>query len=253
MLLPRLIPCLLFDEGALVKTVGFSAPQYIGDPLNVVHIFNGKEVDELVFLDIGATPKGRGPDLETLRLIASEAFIPLAYGGGVQTLEQARAVFGCGFEKVVLNTAAHANPALVSELAATFGAQSVVVSLDVKKGLFGKYGVYSRSGARKESGSVVETALRMQDAGAGEILLTSIDRDGTWKGYDLELIRLVTDAVSIPVVACGGAGSLPDCGQAVREAKASAAAAGSMFLFQKKDCGVLIRYPDYEDIRRHLG
>lgn len=253
MLRPRLIPCLLFDDGSLVKTVGFSAPQYIGDPLNVVHIFNEKEVDEIVFLDIGATPKRREPDYETLRLIASEAFIPLAYGGGVRTVDQARAIFECGFEKVVLNTAAHSDPDLVPRLAATFGSQSVVVSLDVKKGIFGKYGVYSCGGRKKETGSVVEAALHMQNAGAGEILLTSIDRDGTWKGYDLDLIRLVAEAVSVPVVACGGAGSLADCGMAVSQAKASAAAAGSMFVFQKQGCGVLIRYPDYDDIRRNLG
>jgi len=133
MLLPRLIPCLLFDDGGLVKTVKFSAPQYIGDPLNVVHIFNEKEVDEIVFLDIGASPKHKGPDYDTLRLIASEAFIPLAYGGGVESINQARMVFECGFEKVVLNTAAHRNPGLVSELAGTFGSQSVVASIDVKK------------------------------------------------------------------------------------------------------------------------
>jgi cyclase len=243
MLLPRVIPCLLLKDAGLVKTVRFRRASYVGDPLNTIKILNDKEVDELVLLDITATPERRGPNLEFLREAVSEAFVPLAYGGGVTTLQQMHDLYKLGVEKVVLNTAAHERPDLVREAAAAFGSQSVVVGIDVRRGIFGGQRVFTHGGRTRVDGDPVAAARRAEDLGAGELLLTAIHRDGTWKGYDLDLIRTVASAVQVPVVACGGAATLSDFRGAVRDAGASAVAAGSMFVYQRRHRAVLVSFP----------
>ena len=247
MLRTRVIPCLLLSDDGLVKTEKFKSPKYVGDPINAVRIFNEKEVDELAFLDISATVGRRGPNFTLLRSIATEAFMPFGYGGGITALDEIRQLYALGVEKVILNTAAHENPQLVSEAARLAGSQSVVVSIDARRGLFGKYAVYTRAGTTNTKQDPVSAAKRAEEAGAGEILLTSIDRDGTRSGYDLELVRAVCTAVSIPVIASGGAGSLADF-QAAAEHGASAGAAGSLFVFHGKHRAVLITYPRYAEL-----
>ena len=250
MLRTRVIPCLLLRNGGLVKTVKFADPKYVGDPINAVRIFNEKEVDELVFLDISATAAGRGPNLELVRDIATEAFMPFGYGGGVRTIEQVAALVALGVEKVVLNTIAPELPGFVREAARLVGSSSVVVSIDVKRSLLGNYEVVTCNGTCKTGIDPVEWARRVEDLGAGEIFLPAVDRDGTQKGYDVTLLRQVTEAVSVPVIASGGAGQLSDFKAAVRDGGASAVAAGSMFVFHGKHRAVLITYPDYRDLQQ---
>lgn len=247
MLATRLIPCLLMSNGALVKTMRFKNPTYVGDPVNAVRIFNQKEVDELILLDIEATTHKRGIDYETLEKVVSECFMPICYGGGVNTLEEMRRLFNLGVEKISLGSAAFENPDLIRQAAAEFGNQAIVVTLDVRKGLLGGYSVHPNQGAKDTKINPVEAARKMEKLGAGEILLYSIDRDGTWSGFDLKLIRDVTIAISLPVIACGGAGSLQDVRLAVSEGGASAVAIGSMAVFQGKDLGVLIKFPTRKD------
>lgn len=247
MLRTRVIPCLLLRSGGLVKTVRFANAKYVGDPINAVRIFNDKEVDELVFLDIGATLSGRGPNFDLLAGIASEAFMPFGYGGGITTADQVKRLFALGVEKVVINTAASTTPALVAEAASLAGTSSVVASIDVRRGVLGTYSVYVRSGQQDLKQDPVTYAREMERLGAGEILLTAIDRDGTQAGYDLDVIRRVTAAVSIPVVAAGGAGRLRHFREAV-DAGASAVAAGSLFVFHGKHRAVLITYPAYPEL-----
>lgn len=239
---PRIIPLLLLDRGGLYKTVRFRHPGYVGDPVNCVKIFNEKEVDELVLLDFRATVEGRGPDFVKITEIAGEAFMPMGYGGGIKCSDDARRVFDAGFEKVVLNSVLFERPSLVAEIAGAYGSQAVVASMDVRKGFFGRREVWRQGGRQRTGLDPVVWARRVQDAGVGEILLNSIDRDGTWSGYDLDLIRQVSVAVQVPVVACGGAGSYDDLRRGV-EAGASAVAAGSLFVYQKKGMGVLISFP----------
>lgn len=253
MLRTRVIPCLLVRRGGLVKTVRFKDPRYLGDPINAVRIFNEKEVDELLVLDISATAEGRGPPMQLLSELASECFMPLAYGGGVRSVEQMRAIFAIGVEKVALNTAAVEDPALVRAAADAFGSQSVVASLDVRKKLLGGYEVVTR-GATKGTGlDPVACARTMERSGAGEILLQSVDRDGTMSGYDVDLVRRVAGAVSVPVIACGGAGSVGDLGDVVRKGGAAAAAAGSLFVFQGRHRAVLINFPSQDELGRVLA
>jgi imidazole glycerol-phosphate synthase subunit HisF len=232
-----------------VKTVRFKDSAYIGDPRNAVRIFNEKEVDELALLDIAATPEGRGPQLDLVREIVSEAFMPVAYGGGVRSVEDVRALVSVGVEKVVIATAAAADPNFVARAADACGSQSVVVCLDVKRTLFGRYEVYTHSGKRGTGKDPVAFARRMEELGAGELVVNAIDRDGTMAGYDLELLKSVTGAVQIPVIACGGAGRVEDFGAAVREGGASAVAAGSLFVFHGRHRAVLISYPAPGDLR----
>jgi cyclase len=245
----RIIPCLLLKNGGLVKTVRFKNDRYVGDPINAVRIFNEKEVDELVFLDISATSAGNGPNFELLEDIASEAFMPFGYGGGITRLEQIRRLYALGVEKIVINTVTATNPGLVSDAAGLAGSSSVVVSIDVRRSLFGKYSVCVEGGRRDLKTDPVSYAQDMEKRGAGEILLNAIDRDGAMEGYDLELVRRVSEAVSVPVVAVGGAGSLKHFREAV-EHGASAAAAGSMFVFHGKHKAVLITYPPYDEMRK---
>lgn len=253
MIRPRVIPVLLLQGQGLVKTVKFTDPTYLGDPINIVRIFNDKEVDELVFLDITATAESRSPAFETLAKITSECFMPLGYGGGVHTIDDIKKLLQIGIEKIALNTAAVENPALVREAADYAGSQAVVISMDVRKDRSGKYELYTRSGTKNTGLDPVKQAIEMEKWGAGELLINSIDRDGTMEGYDLELIRRVSDAVSIPMIACGGAGKLQDLGDAIKLGNASAAGAGSIFVFQGPLRGVLISYPSPADLKRILS
>ena len=241
------MPCLLMSNGALVKTVKFKNPTYVGDPVNAVRIFNQKEVDELILLDIEATTHNRGIDYETLEKVVSECFMPICYGGGVNTLEDMRRLFNLGIEKVSLGNAAFENPDLIRQAAAEFGNQAIVVSIDAKKGLLGGYSVRTQQGAKDTKMIPIAAAKYVEELGAGEILLYSIDRDGTWSGFDLKLVQDVVNAVRLPVVASGGAGSLDDIKCAVEQAGASAVAIGSMAVFQGKDLGVLIKFPSRKD------
>jgi cyclase len=249
----RVIPCLLVTKRRLVKTVRFGHPTYIGDPVNAVKIFNDKEVDEIIILDIAAPRANGEPDYDFVRQMAEECFMPLCYGGGIRSVEQARRLIQLGVEKIALNTQAIENPALVRELAETFGSQSIVVSIDVKQGLFGKYRVMTRAGRKASRLPPVAVAEQMAQMGAGELVVNSIDRDGTMLGYDLPLIRSIASAVDIPVIALGGAGSVEHLAAAVRTGGASAVAAGSLFVFQGKHRAVLITYPSQDVLQQVWG
>lgn len=253
MLQTRVIPCLLLQGEGLVKTTRFKDPTYIGDPINAIRIFNDKEVDELIFLDITASREGRGPAFQAIRDFASECFMPVGYGGGIRSLEDARQVLSLGIEKIILNTMALRRPELVSEIAREFGSQAVVVSIDAKKRLLGGHEVVAAVGTQKTGLKPAAHAQRMVELGAGEIFLNSIDRDGTQSGYDLALVRSVATAVSVPVIACGGAGSLAHFGEAVAEGHASAVSAGSMFVFHGKHRAVLISYPTRAELDAALS
>lgn len=252
MLRTRIIPALLLRGESLVKTVRFGRFSYIGDPCNTVRIFNELEVDELLFLDITATREERAPNLGVLRDIANECFMPLGYGGGIKSLADAKRVFDIGFEKVAVNTRAMEDPALVREIADHYGSQAVIASIDVKRDWRGRYRVYRHSIASNSALDPVEWAGQLEAMGAGEILLTSVDREGTWSGFDLGLIRSVTTAVKVPVIAHGGAGSLQDLALAVKTAGASAVALGSMVVFQKKNMGVLVNFPERKRLQEIL-
>jgi imidazole glycerol-phosphate synthase subunit HisF len=252
MLKVRVIPVLLLKDGGLVKTRRFRDPRYVGDPINAIRIFNDKGADELFILDIVASRQGRGPSFQTVEEIASECFMPLGYGGGVRTVDDIGRLLATGVEKVSLNTAALGSLDLVAAAAAKFGSQAIVVSIDVRHRLLRGYEVYGSSGERATGHKVVEFARRAETAGAGEILLTSIDRDGTGTGYDLKLLKLVSEAVRVPVVASGGAGKLDDFRAAVVDGGASAVAAGRMFVFYGKHQAVLINYPTADDLARVL-
>lgn len=247
----RVIPVLLLKNSGLVKTSRFKNEVYIGDPVNAVKIFNEKEVDELIVIDITATIQKRKPDLKKIETIAGECFMPLCYGGGITMIEEIKKIFFAGVEKISLSASAMENPELVTEAAKLFGSQSVVVSIDVKKSRLGKYIVHTHGGKKKSGKEAAPFAKEMQERGAGEILLTSIDNEGTFSGYDLELIQRVSAAVQIPVIACGGARHVNDFTEAVKHG-ASAVAAGSMFVFHGKLHGVLINFPSQELLKEKL-
>lgn len=253
MLKTRIIPALLLHDGALVKTVNFGKFGYIGDPCNTVRIFNELLVDELIFLDILASKTGHEPDFSLLKDIAEECFMPLSYGGGIKNIEQVSRILTTGLEKVALNSILFEKPELVTEVASRFGSQSIIASIDVKKNFFGKNEVYSHSGKHVSIKDPVEWAKKLQELGAGEILLTSVDREGTWEGLDSELVRTITSQVSIPVIAHGGANSITDIANAVKEGKASAVALGSTVVYQKKGMGVLVNFPDIHKLEAALA
>jgi imidazole glycerol-phosphate synthase subunit HisF len=248
----RVIPTLLIQNGGLVKSVKFKNHRYVGDPINAVKIFNEKEIDEIIILDISASKENRPPDIKRIAEITSEAFMPLAYGGGITTIEQIKQLLFEGIEKVVLNKSAFEKPHLITEAANRFGSQSVVVSIDVKKDWFGRKKVFSDCGTKNQNITPSVFARQMEDLGAGEIYLMSIDSDGTYQGYDLDLIQEISSSVSIPVVAAGGAGNLDDFQKAVKLSGASAVAAGSMFVFQRPHQAVLISYPNQKDLKEQL-
>ncbi len=247
----RVIPTLLLHKGGLVKSVQFKSYKYVGDPINAVKIFNEKEVDELVLLDIDATRENRPPKFYDIIDILSEAFMPVAYGGGITTLEQIKLLLYNGVEKVIIGTAASVHPSLLTNAAAQFGSQSIIVSVDVKKDWLGRYGVYVNNGSKKVSSDVLGYAQQMVAAGAGELLLHFIDREGTYKGYDIPLVKQISHAIDVPVIACGGAADVTDFSKAIN-AGASAVAAGSMFVFQRPHQAVLISYPVFKELETHL-
>ncbi len=248
----RIIPCLLLRNAGFVKTRGFKDPVYLGDCFNTVRLFNEKEADELLLLDITATPAGRPPNFDLLHDIAGECFMPVAYGGGIRSMDDMRRLFKAGFEKVGLNTEAARNPGLIECAAKEFGSQSVIVSIDVRRRMFGRYEVFINGGRQGTGMDPVTAAKRATDMGAGEILLTSIDRDGAMEGYDLELLRKVADAIPVPLIACGGAGSLRDFRDALQHGGASAVAAGSFFVFMGRHRAVLITYPSQVDLAKEV-
>lgn len=248
MLRPRVIPCLLLKGKGLVKTVRFQNPTYIGDPINAVRIFNDKEVDELIFLDITASIERRPPPFEFISKITGECFMPLSYGGGIRKIEDVKTILSLGVEKVCINNYAVEDPAFVRAAADLAGSSSVVIALDVKKNFRGQYEVFTHSGTKPTGLDPVQWAVEMEKMGAGELLLNSIDRDGIMQGYDIELIRQVAEAVSVPVIACGGAGKISDLAEAVHEGKVSAVAAGSMFVFHGKHRAVLINFPTPQEL-----
>lgn len=244
MLRPRIIPCLLVKNGGLVKTVGFGTPKYVGDPVNAVRIFNEKEVDELTVLDIDATVQGREPDYTMIRNLAAECRMPLCYGGGVKTVEQIERIVGLGVEKVALSSAAVETPELLRRAAEHVGRQSIVVVLDVRQTKPGNYTVFTHNGTKATGLDPAALAARAQELGAGEIVVNSIDRDGTMSGYDLELAARVRAAVTLPMTVLGGAGSLEHVRELIARFGIVGAAAGSLFVFKGIYRAVLINYPN---------
>ena len=243
---------LLIKGDGLVKSVRFKNHKYVGDPINAVKIFNEKEVDELAVLDVTATRERRPPNIRRIAEIAGEAFMPLSYGGGITRFEEVKEILFNGIEKVILNKSAHTNPSLIRQVSDAFGAQSMVISIDVKKDWLGRYKVFTDSGTQNTGLDPVSFAKQCEQQGAGEILLNSIERDGTYNGYDLSLLKAVATAVHIPVVACGGAAGVEDFRNAVAEGHASAVAAGSMFVFQRPHNAVLISYPTQKQLQEQL-
>jgi len=252
MLKTRVIPCLQLIGDSLVKTIKFKNPAYIGDPINTVRIFNELEVDELCFLDIRATMEKRQPNIEILHQIANECFMPLSYGGGINDFETARTIMSIGFEKLVVNTQSYYNPDFITQLSRHFGAQAVVASIDIKKNILGKYHVYVRDGSEKIDVPIIDYAKRLEKAGAGEILLTAMEKDGTWSGFDIDIIRKVSQAVAVPVIANGGAGNITHIEEAVKSGHASAVCLGSMIVYQQKGMGVLVNFPDKQELEKRL-
>ena len=244
----RVIPCLLLNNNRLVKTVQFKNPEYIGDPVNAIKIYNEKEVDELIFLDITATVEHRAPPFDNINNITNECFMPVTYGGGISKIEDMRKIFHSGIEKISINSFSVKDPEFVTSAAKEFGSQSIIISIDVKKDFFGRYYVYTNSGTQKIPLDPVQHAINMEQRGAGEILLTSIDQEGSMGGYDLVLIRRVSESISIPLIAHGGAGSIEHFRQAV-DAGASAVAAGSMVVYQGKNKGILINFPSPDELQ----
>jgi len=248
MLRPRIIPCLLVHKKGLVKTVNFKNPKYVGDPINAVRIFNEKEVDELIVLDIDATTESREPDYKMIENLASECRMPLCYGGGIKTADQAQRIFGLGVEKVALSAEAMDNPGIVGEVAKIVGNQSVVVVLDVKKSIkTGKYEVWIHNGQQNTGKSPVEIAVQMERLGSGEIVINSIDNDGLMIGYDLDLVAKIRQSITIPMTVLGGAGSLQDIADLIKEYGIIGASAGSLFVFKGIYKAVLINYPNREE------
>jgi len=244
MLYPRIIPCLLVHNKGLVKTTKFKDPKYVGDPINAVKIFNEKEVDELIVVDIDATTKGIMPDYKMIENLAKECRMPLCYGGGIKTVEQAQRIFSLGVEKIAISSAAIENPSIVAAIAERVGNQSVVVVLDVKKkSLSGKYELYTHNGTKATGLDPIFHAIQMQKMGAGEIVINSIDQDGVMKGFDLNLINKIREIISIPLTVLGGAGSLENIGTIVQRYGIIGVAAGSLFVFKGKYRAVLINYP----------
>ncbi|MEO0038720.1 MAG: Imidazole glycerol phosphate synthase subunit HisF [Bacteroidota bacterium] len=243
MLRPRIIPSLLLHDKGLVKTVNFKSPKYVGDPINAVRIFNEKQVDELAIFDIDATVLGKEPDYVLIEKLANQSRMPLCYGGGVQTVEQAQKIFSLGIEKIALSSAVIKNPLLVTQIADRVGSQSVIVVLDIKKKLFGGYEVYTHNGKRATGINPVKFAKELEQLGAGEIILNSIDQDGVMKGFDMILIDKVAENISIPLTVLGGAGSLNDIEKVIDRHGVIGVAVGSLFVFKGPYKAVLINYP----------
>jgi len=246
----RIIPILLLKNSGLYKGVSFKEHKYIGDPINAIKIFNEKEVDELVFLDITASKEGKSPNLQVLRDIASECFMPLGYGGGITSVEMIREILNVGIEKAIINTQAVRDTKLITDAVNYFGSSTIVASIDAKKNFLGKYQVFINSGSEKTNLNPIEWAKELERLGVGEIIINSIDKDGTMNGYDFELLKAVTHAVKVPVIAAGGASGLNDFVKACTIYGAAAAAAGAQFVFQGKYRAVLITYPNQLELKK---
>ena len=249
MLRTRVIPTLLIRNGDLVKGAQFKNHRYVGDPINIVKIFNEKEVDELVFMDISATERG-SIDYDLIGDIASEAFMPFSYGGGIKSLNQIEKLFRIGVEKIIINSAAYVTPDLIKDAVKIAGSQSIVLSMDVKKTLWGSYEVFIQNSTSRTKSNPVDYAMRMQDLGVGEVIVCSIEREGMGKGYDLKLLTSISSVLEIPIVASGGANCLDDFKKAVDIGNASAVAGGSIFIFYGKHKAVLANYPSYEELKK---
>ena len=244
MLRPRIIPCLLVHEKGLVKTINFKDPKYVGDPINAVRIFNEKQVDELTVLDIDASVENREPDYRMIENLAAECRMPLCYGGGVKTPEQAQRIFSLGVEKIAISSAAVQDPSLVARIAERVGSQSVVVIIDVRKKLLGGYEVYINNGKKSTGKNPFEFAKKLEDQGAGEIVVNSIDQDGVMKGYDMALAEKMRAVTSLPLTVLGGAGTVQDIGKLINKFGIIGASAGSLFVFKGVYKAVLINYPN---------
>ncbi len=253
MWLPRIIPCLLLDGNGLVKTRKFKAPCYVGDPINAIKIFNDKRVDELIFLDIAASRDGKEPNYALMEKLSSECFMPLCYGGGIRNAAQARRIVSLGIEKVSVNASAIHSIAMIGAIAAELGASSTVAAVDVRRNWLGRYRVYNAARGKLTDLDPVAHVVSLVKAGAGEVLINDADQDGEQKGYNLALVRAICGAVDVPVIACGGAGSLADMRAAIKDGGASAAAAGSLFVFKGPHRAVLINYPSQDQISELLG
>ena len=251
MLKNRVIPCLLLSNNGLVKTKKFKSPKYVGDPINAIRIFNEKEVDEIIVLDIMTTRDHKEPNYNLIEQFASECFMPLCYGGGIHTIDQAKHLFAIGVEKVCLQTSALKNLDIISRISDQFGSQSVLISIDVKKNWFGTYQLYSTASGKTLSRPWLEFLINAVSAGAGEVVLNSVDRDGMMQGMDLELIREASTSISVPLIAVGGVGSFADIKAAI-SAGASAVGAGAFFVFQGPHRAVLITYPQYNELETLL-
>lgn len=247
----RVIPVLLIHNGGVVKTTRFKDPVYIGDPINAIRIFNDLEVDEIIVIDIDATKYNREPDYTMIQDLASEAFMPFAYGGGIKTVEAARKILRSGIEKIVVNQVVQDNPGLVRECKEKFGSQSVIVSIDYKKKLISGNLQYDYISDKTKSVNVIDAAISAEKLGAGEVFLNSVDRDGMMNGLDIETVKLVSGSINVPLIICGGAGDLSQL-SAAEEAGANAIAAGSLFVFHGKQRGVLINYPNESKLRQYL-
>jgi cyclase len=252
MLQKRVIPCLLLHKGGLYKTEKFKNPTYIGDPINAIKIFNEKEVDELMFLDIDASVENKEPNYKMIEDIASECFMPLCYGGGVKNIEQMKKIYALGVEKVSLSSQAVINPSLIKEAASIFGNQSVIVTIDIKKDFWKKQKVFINNGKKNTKLNPIDFIKKVETLGAGEIVINSIDNDGVMKGYDIELLKEIKSNVKVPIIALGGAGNLNHIKEVFENSKVDAVACGSMFVYQGPLKGVLISYPPYHTVQKIL-
>jgi cyclase len=248
MALKRIIPCLLYDGVGLVKTIKFKNPTYIGDPINAIKIFNDKEVDELILIDIYASQQKRKPNFDKIANMASEAFMPFAYGGGVKTFDDFVNLYTLGVEKVIVNSLIQENPDVIKKVIKQYGAQAVVASVDFKKSFFGGKQPYSYIGHNIKFSLVDYANYLANEIGVGELMICSVDNEGTWEGFDNEIIAQVLNSVEVPIIACGGCGSLTDLKNILYKTNANAAAIGSMAVFSKKGMGVLINFPDREKV-----
>ena len=245
MLSRRIIPILLMKDESLVKTINFKKYNYVGDPINTACIFNELEVDELMVLDISASLLKKEPNFRVLEELAAECFMPLSYGGGIKSIHQARNIFKLGFEKIVINSEVFSNPDLMIELSKEFGSQALIGSIDIKKNIFGRYKVFSFSGFKNTNLDPIKHAKNLTNLGFGEILLTNINREGTWNGFDIDIIKEISDNVSIPVIANGGASSIQDIISALNDGHASAVGLGNLVTYQKEGMGVLINFNEF--------
>lgn len=252
MLQKRLIPVLLLHKGGLYKTRSFNKPLYVGDPINAIKIFNEKEVDELVFLDIDASKKGEEPNYAMIESIASECFMPLCYGGGINSFNQADKLFRLGVEKISLNNILLKETKIIPEIAKVYGSQSIVGAMDIKKNIFGKYFVYNHASKRNTNITPLDYAKKLENLGVGEILINNVNRDGKKNGFELELMSKISSSIKIPLIACGGARNIDDCAEILNNTEVSAAGAGSMFVFHGKHDAVLITYPNRELIENKI-